>query len=90
MVITLSLETETRLRERAEHDGQDAHALADSILSHALADDPDDLTEEEVADIRMGIRRGMEAAEAGRVTLLSQAIAGVRLRREARHLSFQT
>lgn len=80
MAITLTPETEARLRERAERDGQDADSLADVLLSDALADDPDDLTDEEIAQVRAGIRRGLEAAAAGRVKPLSQAVAEARQR----------
>jgi len=79
MAITLTPETETRLRQRAEREGQDADTLADTLLADALADDPDDLTPEDAAAIRDGLRRGLEAAAAGRVKPLSQAVA------EARH-----
>lgn len=36
MTITLSPETEAKLRERAERDGQDVNVLADVLLSDAL------------------------------------------------------
>lgn len=62
MTITLSPETEARLRRKAERDKQDVNALAETLLDGALAHDPDDLTEEEVAQVRAGIRRGLEAA----------------------------
>ena len=80
MAITLTPETETRLRERAEREGQDADAFAESILADVLADDPDDLTPEQITEIRGGIRRGLEAAAAGRVKPLSQAVAEARQR----------
>lgn len=79
-MISLTPETETRLRERAAREGQDADAFADAILADVLADDPDELTAEEVTGIRAGIRRGLEAAAAGRVKPLSQAVAEVRKR----------
>lgn len=78
-MITLTPETETRLRARAEREGQDADAFAEAILADVLADDPDDLTPEEMTEIRAGIQRGLEAAAAGRVKPLSQAVS------EARH-----
>lgn len=80
MAITLTPETETRLRQRAEREGQDADAFADAILADVLADDPDELTAEEVTEIRAGIRRGLEAASTGRVKPLSQAVAEARQR----------
>ena len=79
-MIRLTPETETRLRERAEREGQDADTFADAILADVLADDPDDLTPDEIAEIRGGIRRGLEAAAAGRVKPLSQAVAEARQR----------
>ena len=45
-----------------------------------LAGDPDDLTPEQVAEIRAGIARGLEAAAAGRVKSLAQAVAEARQR----------
>ena len=80
MAITLTPETEARLRERAEREGQDADAFANALLADALADDPDDLTEAEVAEIRVGIRRGLEAAAAGHVKPLAQVVAEARQR----------
>ena len=80
MAIILSTETETRLRARAAREGQKADALADALLADALTSDPDDLTNDEVAEIRAGLRRGIEAALAGRVTPLSKAVAEARRR----------
>jgi len=42
--------------------------------------DPDELTDAEVAEIRLGIGRGLEAAAAGRVKTLAQAVAEARQR----------
>ena len=78
MTITLTPETETRLRERAERDGQDANALADTLLADALASDPDDLTAEEVAQIRAGIRQGMADCAAGRAQPVAEWAGRVR------------
>jgi predicted transcriptional regulator len=72
MTIILSPETETRLRARAERESRDASALADALLLQALLQDPDDLTDSEVAEIRDGIRRGLADCEAGRTEPLSQ------------------
>ena len=80
MTIILTPETETRLRERAERDGEDISALADALLADALMSDPDELTEEQAAELRVGIRRGLEAAAAGRVKPLAQAVAEARQR----------
>ncbi len=75
MAITLTPETEACLRERAEREGRDADAFADALLADALADDPDDLTDAEVGEIRDGIRRGLKATASGRVKPLAQAVA---------------
>lgn len=75
MTIALTREMETRLRQCAEREGRDADAFADAIVADALADDPDDLTEDEAAEIRSGIRRGLEAGAAGRVKPLAQAVS---------------
>ena len=78
MTITLTPETETRLRERAERDGQDANALADTLLADALMSDPDELTAEEVAQMRAGIRQGMADCEAGRAQPVAEWASGLR------------
>ncbi len=85
MTITLTPETETRLREQARRDGQDVDRLANALLMDSLAQylpqhDPDVLTDAEVAEIRAGIARGLEAAASGRVKPLSQAAAEARQR----------
>jgi len=80
MTTTLRPETEIRLRERAERDGQDANALANALLADALASDPDDLTEEEIAEVRAGIRRGLEAERLGVSKPLAKAVVEARQR----------
>lgn len=88
MTVTLSAQIETRLRERAEREGQDVSTLANVLLGDALSDeagyDPDDLTDEEIAEIRLGIRRGLEAAGQGRERPVAEYAADVRRRRAAR------
>ena len=84
MTITLTPETAVRLREQAQQNGQDVDSFADLLLAGALTQnvpesDPDDLTDADVAEIRAGIGRGLEAAAAGRIKTLAQAVA------EARH-----
>jgi predicted transcriptional regulator len=81
MAIELSPETEARLRQRAERTGQDADALADQLLADALAEDADELSQDAVAQIRQGIRRGLEAAAAGRERPLAEYAAQVKQRR---------
>lgn len=85
MTITLTPETETRLLQQAERIGSDVNSLADALiadgLSHgAFSHDPDDLTDDEAAEIRAGIARGLEAVEAGHVKPLAQAVAEARQR----------
>lgn len=80
MAIALSQETEIRLRKRAEREGQDADVLADALLSNALDDDPDDLTSEQIAAVRSGIARGLEASATGKVMSIGGAIKDVRKR----------
>lgn len=85
MTITLTPETAIRLREQAQQNGQDVNTFADTLLAEALTHsvtqmDPDDLTEEDKAEIRAGIGRGLEAAAAGRVKPLAQAVAEARQR----------
>lgn len=84
MTIVLTPETEMRLKEKALRAGQDVNVLADTLLSDALDDDPDELTEDEIAEIRAGIRRGYKAATEGRERPLSAYIADVQSRRAER------
>lgn len=67
MTIILTPETEARLRARAERDRQDINELADALLVSALADDPNDLKDDELREIRASIRRGLDDCAAGRV-----------------------
>lgn len=89
MTITLTPETGSRLREQAERMGKDVSSLADTLIadglesgafSEASTDDPDTLTDEQRAEIRVGIRRGLDASAAGHVKPLSQAVAEARER----------
>ena len=45
-----------------------------------LWDDPDDLTDEQMTESRASIRRGLDAAVAGRFKTLAQVVAEARLR----------
>lgn len=81
MTITLTPETEARLRETADREGHDASTLAEAILADALADDPDQLTEDQIAAIREGIRRGLEAGAEGRERSVAAYAAEVQQRR---------
>ncbi|MGI4790711.1 MAG: hypothetical protein ACRYFS_17920, partial [Janthinobacterium lividum] len=85
MTITLTPEIESRLRDQAEHIGEDANHLAEELIAQGLSngddlDDPDDLTTEQIAEIRAGIKRGLESAAAGRVKSSAQAVAEARQR----------
>ena len=85
MTITLTPETENRLLKQAERIGEDVNNLAEALIAHGLSNedftaDPDHLTAEDAAEIRAGIERGLEAAAAGRVKPLAQAVAEARQR----------
>ncbi len=81
MSVTLRPETEILLRERAHRTGMDLNTLADTLITDVLADDPDNLTEEQIAQIRAGIERGLDAAAAGRVRSAEDYKADVQKRR---------
>ena len=57
IVVTLSLEAEARLREKAEQQGRDISAVASELLASVL--------ESEMQDIE-GIQRGLDDFKAGR------------------------
>lgn len=83
MTITLNPEIENRLLEQAKRLGEDANQLAEELIAEGLSgnylvNDPDDLTAEQIAEIRVGINRGLEAAAAGRVKSSAQAVAEAR------------
>ena len=78
MTIILDPETEARLHERAEREGQTPDALANALLADALADDPDDLTPEEAAEICAGIERGLADCDAGRIKPVAEWAAQLR------------
>lgn len=75
MTISLSAETEARLRERAQCDGRDIDAVADALLSFALEWETQDR-----AEAIAGIQRGIEASEAGRVRPAADVFAQMRAR----------
>lgn len=78
MTITLSAETEARLRERAEREQQDVNTLADALLAEALTEECDPLTAEEIREIRAGVRRGLDDCTAGRVQPVTEWAARLR------------
>ena len=62
MAITLTPETEAKLRETASREGQDADALADSMLAEVLAQRAQEF-EEDIA----AVQEGLDAIDQGRV-----------------------
>ncbi len=64
MTITLSLDAgaEAYLREKAVQEGQETEAVAQALLAQAMAWDAQDR-----AETLEGVRRGLEAGDAGRV-----------------------
>ncbi len=84
MTLTLTPETEATLRDRAAREGQDVSAFAESVFVDVFKEDPDDLTPEQIAEIRSGIQRGLDAAERGEWITLDAYLAEVMERRAAR------
>ncbi len=80
MTIILTPATEARRRKEAKRDGQDVNALMNALLAEALTADPDELSDEEVPEVRAGIRRGLDAVNAGRERLLTDYAAEVQAR----------
>lgn len=83
MTITLNPEIESRLIEQAGRLGEDAHHLAEELIagglsSEYLLDNPDNLTGEQIAEIRAGIKHGLEAATEGRVKPIAQIVSEAR------------
>ncbi len=70
MNITLSPEAGARLREKAEHDGQDVNVLADTLILAALEWEAQDR-----AEAIEGVRRGDQAAAEGRERPLAEFFA---------------
>ena len=62
MAITLTPETEAKLRETASREGQDADALADAMLAAVLAQRAQEF-EEDIA----AVQEGLDAIDQGRV-----------------------
>ena len=73
MTVTLTPETETRLRQKAERDGQDINAVADTMLAMVL-----EWEAEEYADMLKGIQRGLEDSDIGRVRPFAEFAAEMR------------
>lgn len=71
--------------EHAERIGEDANHLAEEFIAEGLSgnylvDDPDDLTDEQVSEIRGGIKRRLEAAATRRVKPIRQVVSKARQR----------
>ena len=73
MIVILTPQTEMRLREKAEREGQDVNTVADAIITATLEWEAREF-EETVA----GIQRGLQAAAEGRVKPLERVIAEAR------------
>jgi len=69
-MITLTPETEARLRERAARDGADIDAVADALVAAAL-----EWEAREEAESEASLRRGLADSDAGRVRLFSEVAA---------------
>lgn len=67
MTITLTPTMETRLREKAEREGQDFDQVADTLLQIAL-----DWKEQEQADTIEVLQRSLAASDTGRVRPFSE------------------
>ncbi len=70
MTITLSLEAEARLNEKAQRDGKDLNTIADALILAALNREARD-REESIE----GVRRGDQAAAEGRERPLTEFFA---------------
>lgn len=75
MTITLSQETEARLREKAQREGEDVNVVAEGLIALAL-----DWETEERAETLAGVRRGDKAAAEGRERPLAEFLAEQRNR----------
>ncbi len=75
MPIILTEQTETRLREKAEREGQDMNAIAGALLASAL-----DWDAREREDAAEGIRHGLADFAAGRYSPASQIFTDIRAR----------
>jgi predicted transcriptional regulator len=75
MTIIISDQLEARLKERAKQEGADTNTVAEALLAAAL-----DWEARERAEAIAGIRRGLDAAEAGRVRPAEDVFAEMRAR----------
>ena len=70
MTITLTPETEARLRARAEQEGEDINTVADALINAAL-----EWEARELAESIAGVRRGDSAAAEGKERSLTEFVA---------------
>ena len=75
MTITLTPQTEARLRERAVRDGQDMNAVADMLINTALEWEIQDHEE-----LMAGVERGDQAISEGRERRLTEFLAAQRIK----------
>ncbi len=83
MIITLDPELEARLRAVAAARGEDPNHYATAVLTEALEraeDTESSLTTEDIAQMQVGIQRGLADEAAGRVKPLAQVIDEARRR----------
>lgn len=80
--INLKPETETRLRDQAASQGLDFTEYLAALVERAAADGEvdADMTREELDAMHAGIRRGLEAFEAGKSVSAEEVFARVRER----------
>lgn len=78
MTIKLAPETEEKLREKAEREGQDIDSIANALLAQAL-----DWEAQDRAEAIQGIQRGLEASNAGRVRPAEEVFRDMRARIKA-------
>ena len=84
MTLTLTPETEARLRDHAAREGQDVSAYVEAVFADIFAEDPDDLTQEQLLESCRHIRQGLDDVDQGRVRPLSAYVAEVMERRANR------
>ncbi|HEX5324881.1 MAG TPA: hypothetical protein VFW40_13930 [Capsulimonadaceae bacterium] len=78
MTIKLAPETEEKLRQKAEREGQDIDSIANALLSQAL-----DWEAQDRVEAILGIQRGLEASDAGRVRPAGEVFRDMRAKIKA-------
>lgn len=78
MTITITPETEAKLREMAAREGQDMNTIVDALLASAI-----EWKSLERAEAIAGIQRGLEASAAGRVRPAAEVFAEMRAKLKA-------